>query len=173
PECEILFIGANGKMEMEKVPAAGYKIIGLDVVGLKRKLTLQNIRVLIKFFKSSSKAKKIIKEFNPDVAIGFGGYASAPTLKSASKLNVKTVLQEQNSFAGLTNKMLGKNAVKVCVAYDGMERFFSPDKIEITGNPVRKDVVEIDGKKEEAQKHFELGPGKTVLILGGSGGAKM
>ena len=172
PECDILFLGANGKMEMDKVPAAGYEIVGLDVAGLKRKLTLENIRVIIKFLRSSAKAKKIIKNFNPDVAIGVGGYASAPTLKSAAKLNIKTVLQEQNSFAGLTNKLLGKNAEKICVAYDGMDKFFDKNKLVLTGNPVRGEVVDIEGKRQVALDHFKLKLQKTVLIIGGSGGAK-
>ncbi len=173
PDCEFLFIGANGKMEMEKVPQAGYKIVGLDVAGLKRSLSPKNILILFKFLRSSSKAKKIIKNFNPDVAIGVGGYASAPTLKAAAKLGITTIVQEQNSFAGLTNKMLGKNAKKVCVAYEGMERFFDKNKIEITGNPVRSNVVQIDGKREQALKHFNLDANKkTLLILGGSLGAR-
>lgn len=173
PDCEILFVGANGKMEMEKVPAAGYKIVGLDVAGLKRKITLENFKILWKFWQSSRKAKKLMKEFNPDVAIGVGGYASAPTLKAAAKLNVPTLVQEQNSFAGLTNKMLGKRAKKVCVAYDNMERFFDKTKVVITGNPVRSNVVQIDGKREVAIKHFDLDSNKkTLLVLGGSLGAR-
>ncbi len=173
PDCEFLFIGANGKMEMEKVPQAGYNIVGLDVAGLKRSLSPKNIMILIKFLRSSSKAKKIIKKFNPDVAIGVGGYASAPTLKAAAKLGITTIVQEQNSFAGLTNKMLGKNAKKVCVAYEGMERFFDKSKIEITGNPVRSNVVQIEGKRDQAINHFNLDPSKkTLLILGGSLGAR-
>ena len=173
PEADILFIGANGKMEMEKVPAAGYKIEGLDIVGIQRKLTLKNLTVPVKLFKSLRRAKKIIKEFNPDIAIGVGGYASAPTLKMANKLGVPTVLQEQNSYPGLTNKLLSKKASKICVAYENMDRFFSKEKIVLTGNPVRQNMVQIEGKKEAAIKEFGLDVNKkTLLVIGGSLGAR-
>lgn len=173
PECDILFIGANGKMEMEKVPAAGYEIVGLDILGLQRKFTLKNFSVLYKFIKSARKAKQILRDFQPDVVIGVGGYASAPTLRAASKLNIKTVIQEQNSFAGLTNKTLGKKASKICVAYDNMGQFFDEDKIVITGNPVRSNMVTIEGKRDEAINFFQLDPNKKcVLVLGGSLGAR-
>jgi UDP-N-acetylglucosamine--N-acetylmuramyl-(pentapeptide) pyrophosphoryl-undecaprenol N-acetylglucosamine transferase len=173
PECEILFIGANGKMEMEKVPAAGYRIEGLDIVGIQRKLTLKNFAVPYKLFKSLKRAKKIIKEFNPDVAIGVGGYASAPTLRVSGRMGIPTLLQEQNSYPGVTNKILAKKAKKICVAYPKMDRFFPAEKIIITGNPVRTEVAQIEGKREEAIKEFGLNPNKkTIFILGGSLGAR-
>ena len=173
PEAEILFVGANGKMEMEKVPAAGYEIKGLDVVGLQRKLTLKNLAFPFKLLKSLRVAKKIVKDFNPDVAVGVGGYASGPTLKMSERLNKPTVLQEQNSYAGITNKLLAKKAKVICVAYDNMERFFDASKIKLTGNPVRKDILSIDYKREEALAHFQLEPDKkTILIIGGSLGAR-
>lgn len=173
PESEILFVGANGKMEMDKVPAAGYEIKGLDVVGLQRKLTLKNLAFPFKLLKSLRVAKKIVKDFNPDVAVGVGGYASGPTLKMSERLNKPTVLQEQNSYAGITNKLLAKKAKVICVAYDNMERFFDASKIKLTGNPVRKDILSIDDKREEALAHFQLEPDKkTILIIGGSLGAR-
>ena len=173
PACEILFIGANGKMEMEKVPAAGYKIEGLDIVGIQRKFTLKNLAVPFKLFKSLRRAKKIIKEFNPDVAIGVGGYASAPTLRVSGKMGIPTLLQEQNSYPGVTNKILAKKAKKICVAYPKMERFFPAEKIIITGNPVRSELAQIEGKRDEALKEFGLSPDKqTIFILGGSLGAR-
>lgn len=173
PECEILFIGANGKMEMEKVPAAGYKIEGLDIVGIQRKLTLKNLAVPFKLFKSLLRAKKIIKKFNPDVAIGVGGYASAPTLRVSGRMGIPTLLQEQNSYPGVTNKILAKKAKKICVAYPKMDRFFPAEKIIITGNPVRSEVAQIEGKRDEAIKEFGLNPDKkTIFILGGSLGAR-
>ena len=138
PETEILFVGADGRMEMEKVPAAGYRIIGLPVAGLQRKLTLSNFALPFKVIKSVSMAKKVIREFKPDIAIGVGGYASAPLLWAATRLGIPTLIQEQNGFAGLTNKILGKKADCICVAYDGMERFFPAEKIVFTGNPIRK-----------------------------------
>ena len=140
PETEILFVGAEGRMEMEKVPAAGYKIIGLPVAGLQRKLTLSNLALPFKVIKSIAMAKKLLREFKPDLAIGVGGYASAPLLWAAEKLGIPTLIQEQNRFAGLTNKILGKKADCICVAYDGMERFFPADKIVFTGNPIRKEI---------------------------------
>ena len=173
PNAEILFVGANGKMEMEKVPKAGYKIVGLDIAGLQRKLTLKNLSFPFKLMKSLSKAKKIVKDFKPDVAVGVGGYASGPLLRQAGKLGVPTLLQEQNSYAGLTNKLLAKKAMKICVAYDNMEKFFEADKIVFTGNPVRKEILNIDGKKEKALAHFGLANDKkTLLIIGGSLGAR-
>ncbi len=172
PEAEVLFVGAEGRMEMERVPAAGYKIVGLPVRGLKRKLTLENIRVLLDFLKSKKMARKLIKEFNPDAVVGVGGYASAPVLNAASKMKIPCLLQEQNSYAGITNKMLAKKVKTICVAYDGMERFFPKDKLIKTGNPVRK--IEINGSlKQEAIGHFGLKAGKPVLfIMGGSLGAR-
>lgn len=173
PQAEILFIGAEGRMEMEKVPAAGYKIVGLPIQGLHRSLTLKNVTVLKNLFKSLSKAKQIIKEFNPQIAIGVGGYASAPVLYQAAKQGIPTLIQEQNSYAGITNKILGKKCQKVCVAYDHMERFFPAQKIVITGNPVRQNLLSQQLNKEEAYQFFGFSPKKkTILIIGGSLGAR-
>lgn len=173
PDIEILFVGALGRMEMEKVPAAGYKIIGLPISGFQRKLTLGNVKVILKLMYSLMKARKIIAQFQPDVAVGVGGYASGPLLKIASGKGIPTVIQEQNSYAGVTNKLLAKKAAKICVAYEGMERFFPKEKIIMTGNPVRQDLADISLKREEALKFFELDrTKKTILILGGSLGAK-
>ena len=141
PDTEILFVGAEGRMEMERVPAAGYKIVGLPVAGLQRKLTLSNLALPFKVLRSIRMARKIIKEFRPDIAIGVGGYASAPLLWAANRSGVPTLIQEQNGFAGLTNKILGKKARSICVAYEGMERFFPADRIVLTGNPIRKEIV--------------------------------
>ena len=173
PETEILFVGAEGRMEMEKVPAAGYKIVGLPVAGLQRKLTLSNFALPFKVIKSVSMAKKIIREFKPDIAIGVGGYASAPLLWAAGRLGVPTLIQEQNGFAGLTNKILGKKADCICVAYDGMERFFPADKIVFTGNPIRKEIVPATAEmKSEAYEFYGLAPQKKHLfIVGGSLGS--
>jgi UDP-N-acetylglucosamine--N-acetylmuramyl-(pentapeptide) pyrophosphoryl-undecaprenol N-acetylglucosamine transferase len=171
-DAEFLFVGALGKMEMEKVPAAGYKIEGLWISGLQRKLTLKNLSFPLKVISSLLKARKIIKKFNPDVVIGVGGFASGPTLRAATMKKIPTVIQEQNSFPGITNKLLAGKVNKICVAYDGMEKFFPADKIIKTGNPIRDNVIEIEGKKEEATKYFGLDPKKqTVLIVGGSLGA--
>lgn len=173
PDMEILFVGALGRMEMEKVPAAGYKIIGLPISGFQRKLTLANIKVVFKLMYSLVKARKIIAEFKPDVAVGVGGYASGPLLKIASQKGIPTVIQEQNSYAGVTNKLLAKKAAKICVAYEGMERFFPKEKLIMTGNPVRQDLVNIESKREEAITFFGLDKTKkTILILGGSLGAR-
>lgn len=173
PDAEILFVGANGKMEMEKVPAAGYPIKGLDIVGFQRKKIWKNWNFPFKLWSSLQAAKKIVKEFNPQIAIGVGGYASGPLLRQAGKLGVPTLLQEQNSYAGVTNKILAKKALKICVAYDNMEQFFPKEKIVHTGNPVRKDILSLDGKKEEAISHFGLNPEKKIiLIIGGSLGAR-
>ena len=173
PDTEILFVGALGKMEMEKVPAAGYKIIGLPVAGLQRKLTLSNLALPFKVLKSIRMASKIITDFKPDIAIGVGGFASGPLLWSASRKGIPTLLQEQNGFAGLTNKMLGKNAGKICVAYEGMEKFFPADRIVLTGNPIRKEIVPSDAAmKAEAMKFYGLDPSKKhLLIVGGSLGS--
>jgi UDP-N-acetylglucosamine--N-acetylmuramyl-(pentapeptide) pyrophosphoryl-undecaprenol N-acetylglucosamine transferase len=173
PNAEILFVGANGKMEMEKVPKAGYEIIGLDIAGLQRKLTLKNFSFPFKLLKSLARAKEIVKDFKPDVAIGVGGYASGPLLRQAGKVGVPTLIQEQNSYPGITNKLLAKKAKKICVAYDKMERFFEASKIVFTGNPVRKEILNIKGKKGRGQKHFGLEEEKkTLLIIGGSLGAR-
>jgi len=172
PNSEILFVGAKGKMEMEKVPQAGYKIIGLPIRGVQRRITLKNLAVPFQLISSLWKARKIIKEFKPDVAIGVGGYASAATLKMAAMAKVPTLVQEQNSFPGITNKWLAKEAKKICVAYDGLDRFFPKSKLVKTGNPVRNEVVKIEGKREEAFKFFGLDESKkTVLVVGGSLGA--
>jgi UDP-N-acetylglucosamine--N-acetylmuramyl-(pentapeptide) pyrophosphoryl-undecaprenol N-acetylglucosamine transferase len=171
--CEILFVGANGKMEMEKVPNAGYKIIGIDIAGLKRKLTFENLLLPFKILKSLNQAKKIIKDFQPDLVIGTGGFASGPIMKAASNRSIKTFIQEQNSFPGITNKLLAKKAFKICVAYEGLEKYFDKNKIIITGNPVRQDIKDIASKKEDGLKQFNLTNNKkTVLIIGGSLGAR-
>lgn len=173
PEAEILFVGAEGRMEMQRVPAAGYQIIGLPVAGFDRKHLLKNISVLIKLMKSQIKARRIIKEFKPDAAVGVGGYASGPTLKVAGSMGIPTLIQEQNSYAGVTNKLLAKKACKICVAYEGMERFFDKEKIILTGNPVRQNLLNQQMSREEAIRSFNLDPTKkTVLIVGGSLGAR-
>ena len=178
PENEILFVGAIGKMEMEKVPAAGYKIIGLPIVGLQRQLTLRNIindlKVPFKVLSSLRKAKRIIREFKPDIAIGVGGYASAPLLKAATRLGIPALIQEQNGFAGMTNKMLGEKVQRICVAYEGMERFFPADKIVMSGNPIRKEVSTppTPEMRAEAMEFYGLDPRKKHLfIVGGSLGS--
>ena len=172
PEAEILFVGAEGRMEMQRVPAAGYQIIGLPVAGFDRKHLLKNISVLIKLMKSQIKARRIIKEFKPDAAVGVGGYASGPTLKVAGSMGIPTLIQEQNSYAGVTNKLLAKKACKICVAYEGMERFFDKGKIILTGNPVRQNLLNQQMSREDAIRSFNLDPTKkTVLIVGGSLGA--
>ena len=178
PENEILFVGAIGKMEMEKVPAAGYKIIGLPIVGLQRQLTLRNIindlKVPFKVLSSLRKAKRIIRDFKPDIAIGVGGYASAPLLKAAIRLGIPALIQEQNGFAGMTNKMLGEKVQRICVAYEGMERFFPADKIVMSGNPIRKEVSTppTPEMRAEALQFYGLDPRKKHLfIVGGSLGS--
>jgi UDP-N-acetylmuramate--alanine ligase len=173
PDAEILFVGAENRMEMERVPAAGYKIIGLPVAGFDRKKRLKNIAVLWKLYQSLRMARKIIRDFQPDIAIGVGGYASGPILKAAAQKGIPTLLQEQNSYAGVTNKLLARKARKICVAYDGMEHFFPKDKIVLTGNPVRQDLVITKEKKQEAYSHFGLNPAKkTIVVIGGSLGAR-
>lgn len=173
PFAEILFVGAIGRMEMERVPQAGYPIEGLPVRGFDRKNLLKNVSVIIDLLKSTRKAKKIIAAFKPDIAIGVGGYASAPTLKAAAKFGVPTLLQEQNSYAGVTNKLLAAGASKICVAYEGMEKFFPAEKIILTGNPVRQDLFAIVSKAREAYDYFGFDPAKkTILIVGGSLGAR-
>ena len=172
-DCNILFVGADNRMEMEKVPAAGYEITGLPVAGFNRKNLLKNVPVLLKLWKSIRKARRIVKDFKPDIAIGVGGYASGPTLKAAQKAGVPTLLQEQNSYAGVTNKLLAAKAAKICVAYDGMERFFPADRIIKTGNPVRKDLLEAKKEKGKARDSFGLAAERpTVLVVGGSLGAR-
>lgn len=173
PDAEILFVGAEDRMEMEKVPAAGYKIVGLPVSGFDRAHLLSNIKVLFKLSKSLLRAFKTVRGFKPDIAVGVGGYASGPTLRMAGWLGIPTLLQEQNSYAGVTNKLLAKTAKKICVAYEGMDKFFPVGKIIITGNPVRKDLEEALDKKKEAIEFFGLDPHKkTILVVGGSLGAR-
>ena len=177
PETEILFVGAEGKMEMEKVPAAGYKIVGLPIVGLQRRLTLKNIindiQVPFRWIASQNKARRLIKEFKPQVAVGVGGYASAPLLKQATSLGIPSLIQEQNGFAGLTNKMLGSKVGCICVAYEGMERFFPADKIVFTGNPIRSEIHPYtEADRKEALKFYGLNPKKRhIVVLGGSLGS--
>lgn len=173
PRAKILFVGAEGRMEMQRVPDAGYEIIGLPVAGFDRKNLLKNFSVLVKLLKSQWKARNIIKSFKPDAAVGVGGYASGPTLKMAGLMGVPTLIQEQNSYAGVTNKLLAKKADKICVAYDGMEKFFPSDKIIMTGNPVRQTLLDHTVNREEALRSFNFQPErKTILILGGSLGAR-
>ena len=173
PNVKILFVGAEGRMEMEKVPQAGYDIIGLPIAGLQRKLTLSNFVLPFKIIKSIWKARSVIRSFSPDVVVGFGGYASAPTLRTAGKLGIPTVLQEQNSFAGVTNKLLAKTAKRICVAYDGMQSFFPSDKIVFTGNPIRKEFVQLPYTQAQALNDLNLDESKkTILIIGGSLGAR-
>ena len=173
PDAEILFVGAEGRMEMQRVPAAGYKIIGLPVSGFDRKNLLRNFSVLWKLWKSQRMAKKIIREFQPSAAVGVGGYASGPTINKCADMGVPCHIQEQNSYAGVTNKLLAKKAKKICVAYDGMERFFPAEKIENLGNPVRQSLLECTLTREEAAKQIGLDPTKrTILIVGGSLGAR-
>ena len=173
PDAEILFVGAEGRMEMQRVPAAGYEIKGLPVAGFDRKHLWRNVSVVIKLLRSRIMARRIIKAFRPMVAVGVGGYASGPTLDVVGKMGIPTLLQEQNSYAGVTNKLLAKNARRICVAYDGMERFFPADRILFTGNPVRQNLLHIALTRQEAAQQMGLDPAKrTVLIVGGSLGAR-
>jgi UDP-N-acetylglucosamine--N-acetylmuramyl-(pentapeptide) pyrophosphoryl-undecaprenol N-acetylglucosamine transferase len=171
-ETEILFVGAEGRMEMEKIPAAGYRIIGLPVAGLYRSLTFKNFSVLIKLLKSLRKAKKVIREFGPDVVVGVGGYASGPVLRQAGRMGIPTLIQEQNSYAGVTNKLLAKRASAICVAYAGMEQYFPSKKIIKTGNPVRQNFDNLKSLRDEALTYFNLKKEfPVILVLGGSLGA--
>jgi len=177
PDAEILFIGANGKMEMTRVPEAGFNIVGLDVFGIRRDLSwsgmTSNMKLPFVLLRTMRKAKQIMRKFKPDVVIGVGGYASGPALRAAQALNIPTVIQEQNSFAGKTNKWLSKKVFKICVAYDGMERFFPKEKIIKTGNPVRTEIINFQPKLEEAYSFFGLDKNKkTILVVGGSQGAR-
>lgn len=173
PNSKFLFVGAEDRMEMEKVPQSGYEIKGLWISGIQRKLTIKNLIFPFKVISSLWKARNIIKSFKPDVAIGTGGFASGPLLQVAVSKNIPALIQEQNSYPGITNKLLSKKAQKICVAYSGLERFFPKEKIRITGNPVRQDLLNIEGKAVEAKNHFNLKHGKyTLLVLGGSLGAR-
>ena len=173
PEAEFLFVGANGRMEMEKIPQLGYRIEGLNISGIQRSLTLKNLSFPFKLLQSLYRAGKILRKFRPNVVIGTGGYASGPTLYMASMKKIPSLIQEQNSYPGITNKLLAKKAEKICVAYDGLEKYFPKEKMIKTGNPVRQDLLDIESKREEALKHFGLDSEKTtVAIIGGSLGAK-
>ena len=173
PATQILFVGAEGKMEMEKVPRAGYSIVGLPVVGIKRELTLDNLAFPIKLGRSLLRAQRIVRDFRPDVAVGVGGYASGPLLLAASLKNIPTLIQEQNSYAGLTNKVLARRAQRICVAYPGMEVFFPAHKIILTGNPVRNDIQFADGQVAAGRQLFGLAADRpTLLVIGGSQGAR-
>ena len=172
PDTEILFVGAEGRMEMEKIPAAGYRIIGLPVTGIHRNFTLKNIKVLIKLINSLYLARKVLREFDPDVVVGVGGYASGPVLRQAGKMGIPTLIQEQNSYAGITNRLLAKRASAICVAYDGMDKYFPAGKIIKTGNPVRQNFDNLKNIEDEALTFFNLKKGfPVILVLGGSLGA--
>ena len=173
PEAEILFVGAKGRMEMTKVPEAGYKIVGLWISGIQRRLTLDNLSFPLKVLSSIKASHKIIKDFKPDAVVGVGGYASGPLLYAATARNIPALIQEQNSYAGITNKLLAKRVSKVCVAYPNMEAFFPAEKLVLTGNPVRSDILDSNSKRDEALSHFGLAPDrKTILVIGGSLGAR-
>ncbi len=173
PDAEFLFVGAKDKMEMQKVPQAGYKIEGLWIAGLQRRLTVENMMFPLKLVDSLVKSRRILRSFKPNVVIGTGGFASGPLLQTAANMSIPTVIQEQNSYPGITNKLLSKKADAICVAYENLERFFPKNKIVFTGNPVRQDLLEVDSKRTQAIKHFNLDPNKkTLLVLGGSLGAR-
>ncbi|MCA0933603.1 undecaprenyldiphospho-muramoylpentapeptide beta-N-acetylglucosaminyltransferase [Lutimonas saemankumensis] len=173
PESNFLFVGAKGRMEMEKVPQSGYEIKGLNITGIQRSLSLKNLTFPFKLLSSLINAKKIIKKFKPNVVIGTGGFASGPTLFMANRKNIPSLIQEQNSYPGITNRLLAKRVQRICVAYDGLDQYFPKDKLIKTGNPVRQDLLEIHKKKKEAVAHFNLDPGKmTIAVLGGSLGAR-
>jgi len=173
PDAEFLFVGAQDKMEMQKVPQAGYDIKGLWVAGLQRKITIDNAMFPLKLMSSLVKSRSIIKQFKPNVVIGTGGFASGPLLQMANSAEIPTVIQEQNSYPGITNKLLSKKANSICVAYENLERFFPKEKIRLTGNPVRQDLIAIDSKRKEGISYFKLNPEKkTLLVLGGSLGAR-
>lgn len=173
PDAKILFVGAEGRMEMERVPAAGYDIVGLPVAGFDRKRLWRNFGVLFKLWRSMRKARKVLRDFRPDAAVGVGGYASGPMLKEAQKRGIPTLLQEQNSYAGVTNKLLAAKANRICVAYDGMERFFPASKIIKTGNPVRKNIVSLNISREDAKRQLGFNPNRPlIVVVGGSLGAR-
>ena len=172
PDAEILFVGAKGRMEMERVPKAGYPIEGLWISGFKRKLSIDNLSFPFKLISSLCKAKRILKKFKPDLVVGVGGFASGPTMRKAASLGIPVVIQEQNSFPGVTNKIMAPKAAKICVAYDNMERWFTKDKVVFTGNPLRNNMVSIEGKHDEGAQFFGLDPQKPIILLvGGSQGA--
>ncbi|MFN0036593.1 MAG: undecaprenyldiphospho-muramoylpentapeptide beta-N-acetylglucosaminyltransferase [Saprospiraceae bacterium] len=173
PDAEFLFVGAHGKMEMERVPKAGYEIVGLNIAGFQRSMSLKNLSFPFKLLQSLWKARSIVQKFQPDVVIGTGGYASGPVMRAAQRAGIPTLIQEQNSYAGVTNKILGKRAARVCVAYDHMEQFFPQEKIVFTGNPVRSDILHLEGKREEGLNYYGLDPEKkTIVVIGGSLGAR-
>ncbi|HRI79474.1 MAG TPA: undecaprenyldiphospho-muramoylpentapeptide beta-N-acetylglucosaminyltransferase, partial [Cyclobacteriaceae bacterium] len=173
PDAEILFVGAKGKMEMVRVPEAGYTIIGLWISGIQRSLSLSNLSFPFKLISSIFKARNIVKNFRPHVAIGTGGYASGPVMMAATRFKVPAIIQEQNSYAGLTNKQLASKVQGICVAYPGMEKYFPKEKIKLTGNPVRKDILDVNTKRDQSLQHFGFNNAtRTLLILGGSGGAR-
>jgi UDP-N-acetylglucosamine--N-acetylmuramyl-(pentapeptide) pyrophosphoryl-undecaprenol N-acetylglucosamine transferase len=173
PNAEILFVGALGRMEMEKVPAAGYRIEGLPIAGFQRRITFSNFKLPFLIVKSLLKTRRILREFNPDVVVGTGGYASGPLIRTACKKGIPSLIQEQNSYAGVTNKILSRSASRVCVAYEGMEKYFPKEKLLLTGNPVRQDLKDLDNLRPEALSYFNLSPEKkTVLVIGGSQGAR-
>lgn len=173
PDCDILFVGATGRMEMEKVPAAGFRIVGLPIIGMPRKPGLQSLKFIMRLFQSMLKARKLVREFKPDLAIGVGGYASGPLLRAAISAGVPALIQEQNSYAGVTNKLLARKASRICVAYDGMERFFPSEKISLTGNPVRQTLLDMNVTPSDARIAFGIpANAKVVLITGGSLGAR-
>jgi len=172
PQAEILFIGAENRMEMDRVPKAGYPIEGLWISGFKRELSLDNLSFPFKLISSMMKARKILKRFKPDIVVGVGGFASGPTMKTAASMNIPIVIQEQNSFPGITNKLVAKKAAKICVAYDNMDKWFPKDRIVLTGNPLRNNIVPMNDRRDEAVRYFGLNPDKkTVLLVGGSQGA--
>lgn len=173
PDAEFLFVGANGKMEMERVPKAGYPIVGLNIAGFQRSLSLKNLAFPFKLIASLRRALRIVTEYAPDVVIGTGGYASGPVMRAAQRMRIPTLVQEQNSCAGVTNKLLGKKAGKICVAYEQMDRFFDRDRIVFTGNPVRSDILDLEKKRGEAVAHYRLNPEwRTIAVIGGSLGAR-
>ncbi len=172
PDADLLFIGARGKLEMEKVPAAGYRIEGLTIAGFQRRLTLKNLSFPFKLMASMIRARKLISGFRPDVVIGVGGYASGPVLRTAVAMKIPALIQEQNSFPGITNRMLAGKVQKICVAYSGMEKYFPKDKLVLTGNPIRQDMKGLEDKRNEGLKEFTIAENKiTILVIGGSLGA--
>lgn len=173
PEAQFLFVGAHGKMEMERVPKAGYDIEGLNVAGFQRSMSVKNLSFPFKLLRSLWRARNLVKQFQPDVVVGTGGYASGPLMQAAQRAGVPTLIQEQNSYAGVTNRILAKKAARICVAYDHMDAFFPPERMVFTGNPVRADILDLDGKRAEGMKYYGLDPTKkTIAVIGGSLGAR-